>query len=576
MIGCPPIWPTPQAISTRHPFTPLYVTDDEFALEIANQTVHGVMHVGWVPDGTGGHRGQMAVLVRPNGVLGVGLPGGDRAVPPPCGVSADDARHRTRMAAIGCGSTPVTAEVRQVDLPSSARALSTLARVDYCDAFLFDVGATHDESAEDLIREILEGAPLAVRTQLLSGWSAIGLKVGNTSERSVLGWEVRRTVPDHVLLGAESRIGMPGELLLKKEDDALLFATFVAQRNLVARAVWAITEPVHVRVVRDILVRRAGGSGGTAREAARRGAGGSGASGGSGAASVALRVWRGIPGGGTHRHSSGAVSEAAGRPCRSPPVSAYACQMSRRYARCRGAGPRRGGVSVVRAAGSRGSTGEARRGRRCRIASGGAGRCRPAGPGAAGVGIAGSAGAAGARRPAAGRGRRSRMHGGAAGARWRRRGRARAVRRRPACGCRPACSRRGAAGQAAGRVGTGSRARRCGDRASRCRLRGSAIAGGARKVNAATTPSAADSASAPVASISIVTDAPFPLPRLSRCYWVLQSGWQNCYTCGCCDEAVNQNSAPRNTFHFGVSCNPPHQRPNCGVAMRVGALDNVI
>jgi hypothetical protein len=140
-----------------------------------------------------------------------------------------------------------------MDLPSSARALSALARVDYCDAFLFDVGSTHDESAEELIREILEGAPLAVRTQLLSGWSAIGLKVGNTSERSVLGWEVRRTVPDHVLLGAESRIGMPGELLLKKEGDALLFATFVAQRNLIARAVWAVTEPVHVRVVRDIL-----------------------------------------------------------------------------------------------------------------------------------------------------------------------------------------------------------------------------------------------------------------------------------------------------------------------------------
>ena len=147
----------------------------------------------------------------------------------------------------------MTAEVRQMDLPSSARALSTLARIDYCDAFLFDVGSTDDEGAEELIGEMLEGAPLAVRTQLLSGWSAIGLKVGNTSEGSVLGWEVRRTVPDHVLLGAESRIGMPGELLLKKEGDALLFATFVAQRNLIARAVWAVTEPVHVRVVRDIL-----------------------------------------------------------------------------------------------------------------------------------------------------------------------------------------------------------------------------------------------------------------------------------------------------------------------------------
>jgi Protein of unknown function (DUF2867) len=61
---------TPTDFDT-HMFTPLYVTDDEFALEIANETVHGVMHVGWVPDGTGGYRGQMAVLVRPNGALGV-------------------------------------------------------------------------------------------------------------------------------------------------------------------------------------------------------------------------------------------------------------------------------------------------------------------------------------------------------------------------------------------------------------------------------------------------------------------------------------------------------------------------
>ena len=28
------------------------------------------MHIGWVPDGTGGYRGQMAVLVKPNGRLG--------------------------------------------------------------------------------------------------------------------------------------------------------------------------------------------------------------------------------------------------------------------------------------------------------------------------------------------------------------------------------------------------------------------------------------------------------------------------------------------------------------------------
>jgi Protein of unknown function (DUF2867) len=52
------------------PFSSLYLLDDEWAAEIANRTVHGVMHVGWVPDGRGGYRGQMAVLVKPNGLLG--------------------------------------------------------------------------------------------------------------------------------------------------------------------------------------------------------------------------------------------------------------------------------------------------------------------------------------------------------------------------------------------------------------------------------------------------------------------------------------------------------------------------
>ena len=54
------------------PFASLYLIDDEWAAEIANRTVHGVMHIGWVPDQAGGYRGQMAVLVKPNGLLGAG------------------------------------------------------------------------------------------------------------------------------------------------------------------------------------------------------------------------------------------------------------------------------------------------------------------------------------------------------------------------------------------------------------------------------------------------------------------------------------------------------------------------
>jgi hypothetical protein len=52
------------------PFNSLYLTDDEWAAEIANRTMHGVMHIGWVSDETDGYRAQMAVLVKPNGLLG--------------------------------------------------------------------------------------------------------------------------------------------------------------------------------------------------------------------------------------------------------------------------------------------------------------------------------------------------------------------------------------------------------------------------------------------------------------------------------------------------------------------------
>ena len=52
------------------PFTSLYLLDDEFAAEVANQTVHGVLHLGRVPDEPGRDRVQMAILVKPNGLLG--------------------------------------------------------------------------------------------------------------------------------------------------------------------------------------------------------------------------------------------------------------------------------------------------------------------------------------------------------------------------------------------------------------------------------------------------------------------------------------------------------------------------
>jgi Protein of unknown function (DUF2867) len=54
------------------PFTPLYRTDTEFAAEVSNQTVHGVMHLAWAEQDEDRYQAQMAVYVKPRGLFGKG------------------------------------------------------------------------------------------------------------------------------------------------------------------------------------------------------------------------------------------------------------------------------------------------------------------------------------------------------------------------------------------------------------------------------------------------------------------------------------------------------------------------
>jgi Protein of unknown function (DUF2867) len=51
-------------------FRPLYRTDDEWAAELSNRTVHAVMHLAWVDKGEGCDQGQMGVYVKPRGRFG--------------------------------------------------------------------------------------------------------------------------------------------------------------------------------------------------------------------------------------------------------------------------------------------------------------------------------------------------------------------------------------------------------------------------------------------------------------------------------------------------------------------------
>ncbi|MDT5290922.1 MAG: hypothetical protein QOF88_5811 [Mycobacterium sp.] len=234
------------AVPAESPFRPVYLTDREAALEIANETMHGVLHLGWVPDGDGGYRGQMAVLVKPNGWFG-----------------------RAYMAAIAPFRYALVyplmlrtigrlwqATARKVTVPDDVRELSTLPRIDYADAFLVDTSAHPERTAERWAKAMLEEAPASMRAKLLSGWTALGLKAAESGP-SILAWEVHSSAPDALLLGRDSRIGMPGELLFALRPEGLLFATFVHHRTPATRAVWAAVVRTHVRTVLELLERAA-------------------------------------------------------------------------------------------------------------------------------------------------------------------------------------------------------------------------------------------------------------------------------------------------------------------------------
>jgi hypothetical protein len=149
------------------------------------------------------------------------------------------------------------AGVREIDVPAAARAASTLGRVDYADCFLVTAGLAPLDTAERWSRTVLEDAPPGTRRALQRGWGSLGLQLGpERSEGYVLGWRIRRNLPGEILLGAESLLGLQGELLFQRLPDGLRYATFVRLEALEARALWSTIEPAHRQIVPKLLGRR--------------------------------------------------------------------------------------------------------------------------------------------------------------------------------------------------------------------------------------------------------------------------------------------------------------------------------
>ena len=149
-------------------------------------------------------------------------------------------------------------DLTETPLPDWVRDGTALKRIDYSDTFrLPDTGTTM--TAEQWAREVLEHASEPLRRSLPRGWFVLGLRHGSTrSPHHVLGWPIRDSRDDRIVLGATSRIGMPAELVLARDGDAWLFATLVEHDNRAVAALWRAISARHRDVVRHLLRSAAG------------------------------------------------------------------------------------------------------------------------------------------------------------------------------------------------------------------------------------------------------------------------------------------------------------------------------
>lgn len=150
---------------------------------------------------------------------------------------------------------PRPTPVERIEPPPEILAASGLDVIDHTDAFVVSTGkATGERDAEAWARAFLEGAPLRVRLALLSGWTGLGLRLDpRPGADRVLGWSVRRREPDLAIVGAESILGLQGELVLRRGQDTVTFSTLVRTASPTAQRVWSRVVGSHLSVVPNVL-----------------------------------------------------------------------------------------------------------------------------------------------------------------------------------------------------------------------------------------------------------------------------------------------------------------------------------
>ncbi|MFF0739595.1 DUF2867 domain-containing protein [Streptomyces sp. NPDC004111] len=245
------------------PLKPLYELDDEAARELANKTVHTVMHLSWVAAGDGDHELRMAVLVKPNGTFGrlymAGIaPFRHLLVYPaltrqwerawrefgPAGPEAKPAG--------STGRVPAGAVARAVGsrVPPRLRALSSMPDFDYADAFSLATDSA-ERTPEQWARAMFGDVPGPGERLIWRG--LLGLRLDyRRGPDTVAGWRVAARGEDWIRLETASWF-LTGNLVVRTAEGRVTLVTFLRYDRLLGRIVWPPLSAVHRGLVPGVL-----------------------------------------------------------------------------------------------------------------------------------------------------------------------------------------------------------------------------------------------------------------------------------------------------------------------------------
>jgi hypothetical protein len=148
--------------------------------------------------------------------------------------------------------------VRMVAVPEDVAGLAGLATADYQEAFEFasDSGLRPEQWA----RLILEGASRRERLSMLGTWVALGVGLAPPgSAGQVLGWRIRRSDQEAVVLGVRALVGLTARIVIRVDGGQVVHAMVVRYDRRLGGRLWALAAPKHRSFLAGLLQRAAQG-----------------------------------------------------------------------------------------------------------------------------------------------------------------------------------------------------------------------------------------------------------------------------------------------------------------------------